>query len=203
MPDAPSPTPDRPPRTVSSPGQRAVSVGGVRTAARTEPLPPEPPKPPLERVAQGAADFGHSLLAFAREGVRDFKSRDRFFKYKALIVVSYVLLSITTFGIACPGAGVRTLDMGARVVVGGAADRPVWLIKNESRENWTDVTVIINGHYRAAVGMVPANKNLAVTPLQLIGNDGRTAPADLRAQTLELKTADGDVELIREGRVVD
>lgn len=185
-------------RTVSNPSQRAVI-----TANRTEPLPPEPPKPLGKRVAQGAADFGDQLLTFVTEGVRDFKSRDRFFKFKALIIATYVLLSVTTFGVACPGASVGTQDMGARVVVGGVSDRPVWLIKNESDEDWTNVVVIINGTYRAAVGVVPAQKDLAVTPLQLIGDDRSTAPSDLRATTLELKTEDGDVTLIQEGRVLE
>lgn len=173
------------------------------TAMRSDPLPPEPQKPLGQRLSQAAVEFGHSLLAFAREGVRDFRERDRFFKYKALIVFSYLVLSVTTFGVACPGTGLRTGEMGARVVVGGAADRPVWLIKNESDEAWTNVTVIINGTYRAAVGMLPANKDLAVTPLQLIRDDGRTAPVDLRAHSLEVKTDDGDVELIREGKVLE
>lgn len=189
----PSRTPEKKPR----------QGGKVVTAMRSDQPPPEPPKPLGERLKNGAIDLGYLLLGRAKDEVRDFKGQDRFFKYKAGIVALYVVLSVTSFAVACPGSTLKTRDLGAQIVVGGNRDAPVWLIKNESDDAWEDVRVIIDGRYRAAAGLVGARKNLVVTPRQLISDDGSPVPSDLRASHLELKTDDGDVVLIERGKVLE
>jgi hypothetical protein len=126
--------------------------------------------------------------------VADFRQRDRFFKYKASIVAGWLVMTVASFAIACPGRSVQTGDMDARLVLSDKLDRPSLTIWNESEEPWEDVTFIVNGQYRAAVPAVPAGEFTTLTPKQLMGSSG-AAPSDLRFDSLQMRTRDDSADL--------
>src|SRR5215207_4982084 len=102
----------RPAGAPPAPGARAMS------AARATPLAPAGPPPPLpQRLRAGAVNAGLNALALGREAVEDFRRRDRYFKFKALIVAAWLALSVTGITVACPGGSMSGGDMGARLVV--------------------------------------------------------------------------------------
>jgi hypothetical protein len=179
------------PRTSSSANLRVMS------AARAAPPPQEKQGPLSERLKSGAANQALNLLATLKEAVRDFRQQDRFFKYKAFIVAGWVLVSAGTFGLACP-QGAQTGVFGARILP-DVPGRSSLSIENTSDKPWREVTLIVNGQWRASLEEVPAGEILTVTPKQLLGSKG-AAPADLRFIDVEMRTEGGRAQLRKDGR---
>jgi len=176
---------------------RAPSVTNLRvmSAARAAPLQKEKPEGPLgKRIAGDASNHFLNGLAILREMVADFRQRDRFFKYKASIVVGWLALTAASLAIACPGSSVRRGDMDARLVLSDRLDRPSVTIWNESKRPWYDVTLTVNGQYQAAVPSVAPGEFITITPKQLMGSSG-AAPADLRFQSLQMRSRNDSADL--------
>lgn len=161
--------------TPSNPGMRAV-----RTAMRDQPLAPAPKKKlDKEAIKEGAFDTLLNSVSILSEIAEDFRSSDRFFKYKFGVLVMWLLLSVTSVGIACGDTGPSN-DINAQLIVGGEPSRPVYLVKNESPEPWQDVEVVVNGQYRATLASMEANGgSIALSPAVLFDADGAKAPAAL------------------------
>ncbi|MBF5041018.1 hypothetical protein FGE12_01335 [Aggregicoccus sp. 17bor-14] len=193
-PDRKAPPP--PSAGTSRPAMRAVS------AARATPLAPAGPPPPLgKRVSAALTNAGLNALAYAREAVEDFRRRDRFFKFKAMVVAAWVLLSVSGVVVACPSGALSAGEMGARLVVNAERVPPIILIYNESKEPWQDVTVVVNRQYRASSGSVAAGGNLTLTPKLLLGPGNVLAPLGLHVTDVELRTSEGRATLMREGEL--
>ncbi len=178
------------------------SMPAVRSATRGQPLPPDPVRGPLkDRLREGSLDVVLNTASVLREVAEDFRNRDRHFKWKAGIIAAWVLLSMTSLGVACGSpAGQLDSDLGAEWVLAGDAARPVFSIYNHGDEAWEDVVVVINGRYRATQGLVAPGGNITLTPRQLLGDDGATAPSDLVATDVELRTREGKERLLEGGR---
>ena len=73
------------------------------------------------------------------------------------------------------------------------------MIVNESEKPWQDVTVIVNGTYRAAEGKVLSHDSITVTNKQLLGPHNKLAPKDLVPRSIELRTARGHSLLMQDG----
>lgn len=183
------------PRTPTNPGTLRVM-----TAARTEPLQKEKVDGPLgKRLAGEASNHLLNAVSVLKEALEDFRQRDRFFKYKASIVAGWLVMTVASFAIACPGSTVQTGDMDARLVLSDKLDRPSLTIHNESDEAWEEVIVTINGEYQSAVPRVPAGQSMTITPKQLQGIKG-AAPADLRFNMIQLRTRDDSADLTEDLR---
>ncbi|WP_237079491.1 hypothetical protein [Myxococcus xanthus] len=176
---------------------RAPSQSNLRvmSAARAEPLLKEKPDGPLgKRLAGDASNHLLNGLSILKELVADFRRSDRFFKYKASIIVGWLVMTVTSLVIACPGSTVRKGDMDARLVLSDRLDRPSVTIWNESKEPWYDVTLTVNGQYQAAVLTVAPGEFITITPKQLMGSSG-AAPADLRFQSIQMRSRDDSADL--------
>ncbi|MBU8897374.1 hypothetical protein KRR26_17290 [Corallococcus sp. M34] len=189
----PSPTSGSQPRTPTNPqGMRVMS------AARTAPQNQKGDAALGKRVASEASNVFLNGLAILKEMVADFSQRDRFFKYKVGIVAGWIAISCVSLAIACPGRSLQTGDMDARIVLGDKLDRPSITIWNESKTPWQDVTIIVNGEYRAAVAEVKAGEFVTITPKQLLGANGTAAPVGLRFQSLQMRSARDSADLTKD-----
>lgn len=167
-------------------------------AARAAPQAEE--KLPLQkRLVTEGSNLALNVAAMGREAVEDFRHRDRFFKYKALIVAVWVGLSATSLGVACPGTGLKTTDLGAKVLLSPIAGRPSVTIRNMSGKPWLDVLFVVNRDWRASVARVEPQQDTTLTPKQLLGPGGKTAPADMAFVEMEMRTSDGKDVLIEQG----
>jgi hypothetical protein len=184
----------RPTGTPSAPARRAVS------AARPAPLAPSgPPASLAQRARAGAVSAGLNVAAYAREAVADFRARDRFFKFKALIVAAWAALSVSGIVVACPGATLSAGSLGSRLVVNAERVPAIILIYNEGDETWQDVTVVVNRQYRASAEQVAPGDNLTLTSRLLLGPGNVVAPLGLRVTDVELRTSEGRAVLMSEG----
>ncbi len=179
----------------------------MQTALRPEPVrAPVPQGPVSARLKEGAADTALNVVGILRDLWDDFRSSDRFFKFKALIVGAWVALSAAGIVVACPGGFEPSNSIGARLVTSQVLDTPVFMIVNESDEVWEDVIVEVNGTWRAAVARVPPTppqNNLTLDPKRLLGEGGNPAPANLSVTDLHVRTSEGRAKLMEQGRILE
>ena len=183
-----------PPPRPSKPSNRAIS------AARASPLRAPPRRVTGEFLATATHDTALNAAGLLRDVWDDFKSSDRFFKYKAMVLVSWLVLTVTSVGIACPTSGLRTNSFGARLVVAGDANAPIYMVKNDSTEPWQDVEVLVNGEYRSTAAQVDAQREITLSPVVLYNSAGVRAPADLRITQIDVQIADDKVTLLQGGQ---
>jgi hypothetical protein len=152
----------------------------VRSAMRDQPLAAEPKKK-IDKAAikEGAADTLLNSVSILSEIAEDFRTSDRFFKYKAGVLVMWLMLSVTSVGIACGDQG-PTNDINAQLIVASNGSSNVYLVKNESLEVWQDVEVVVNGAYRATLAQMEANGgSIALSAAVLFDAAGKKAPSNL------------------------
>lgn len=174
--------------------KRAVS------AARLVPVADDGPRISGEKLRAGAAETVLNGAGLLRDVWDDFKSSDRYFKYKAMVLVSWLLLTVTSVGVACPRSGFGSNSFGARLVVAGDASAPIYMVKNDSPEPWQDVEVLVNGEYRSTAAQVDSNREITLSPVILYNATGARAPADLRITEIEVQIADDRVTLLQGGQ---
>ncbi len=177
--------------------------GRVLTAARSGTVPVDADGEPLPtRLRSGATSTALNVAAILRETWEDFRNADRYFKYKAIILAAWAVLSLFGIGVACPAPSVhRDASLGARLVVGSESDRPALVLHNESETAWQDVLIVVNGRFRAAVSHVEPHAFITVTPRQLMGDNGKLAPSDLQTTDVELRTHKGSAVLLEHGEL--
>ncbi len=177
------------------------------SAARQEPLPKEAPQGPLSaRLKEGATDSALNAAGVLRDLWSDFRTSDRYFKYKALVLGTWILLSSTGVFVACPGSIGPENTIGARLTLVKVVDDEVITLFNESGKDWREVMVLVNDQYGAAVPRVshaaPEN-TFTVDRRKLLGDQGQPAPAHLRITDIEVRTSNGRATLMANGRPVE
>lgn len=178
--------------------------GGVRSAARAQPLPaaPAPRKVTKERLKEGAADTLLNSVSILGEVLEDFRTSDKFFKYKALVLTLWFALSVGAFGVACPNDG-PTNEIDARLVVSGDATNPIYMVKNESKDVWESVEIVVNGGYRSTMATMEAmGGNVTLSPAVLFDQQGKRAPSSLRITdiTVYVHEPEATVVLLKGGQ---
>lgn len=197
-----------PQRTISSPGMPRVPTNPnmrAMSAARTGPTGKKAEGQVGQRIASEASNQFLNGLSMLKEMFQDFRSSDRFFKAKAGIIGGWAFISLVSIVIACPGQGVKTADLGARVIVLPNADRPkaspALLVSNTDDDPWENVIFTVNGKYKAIVDKVAPGGDVTLTPKNLLGPMG-PMPGDERFVNAEMKTDDGKAELVKNGQAV-
>lgn len=188
---------DLPPPRPSNPGNLRVI-----TATRAAPLPEEK-RPLKERLRGEASNLWLNGLSIAREAWADFRAADRFFKFKAMIVAGWAVLSLAGLAVAFTGqAGAYFANnhLGGRVVVHREPDQTVLLIRNDGDRAWKDVVVIVNHQYRAAKGELAAHDMFTLTSKQLLGDHNALAPKLFTVTDVELRTSRGHATLLEDGQ---
>lgn len=199
------PPPPRSATPAPRPSMSNPGLAAVRSAARAQPLAAAPQKATSARLKENASDTVLNAFSILSEVLDDFKSSDRFFKYKALVLTIWLLLSVGAFGVACPGGGGATNDLDATLVLAGEASAPVYMVKNDSSDAWQDVEIIVNGKYRATQSRVEASGgNVTLSPAVLWDEAGKRAPSSLTINDITVKARDPEAEvpLLRGGAPV-
>ncbi len=144
------------------------------------------------------------LNAFAIVGelVDDVQNADRFFKYKALVLVLWLASAVGAFGVACPASGPRN-TIRAHLVVAGDASSPVYMVKNESGELWQDVEILVNGRYRSTLAQLDAAGSLTISSAVIFDSSGNRAPSSMRVTEIEVRVTEpeGAAVLLKGGEV--
>jgi hypothetical protein len=179
-------------------------AGRSVSASRDEPVELDEDGLPLQtRIRSQAESTALNVVAILREVLEDFRNADRHFKVKAAILGAWAALSLAGVFVACPATpqlvGPNT-SLGARLIMGEEAEHPAYVLSNESDRAWEDVVVVVNHDFRAAISHVEPRAFVTITPKQLMGDNGRLAPFNLKATDIELHTRKGSVLLLKDGQ---
>ncbi len=188
---------------VSNPGMRVSSAGmKVMTAARTGPVEKKAEGPVGKRLASEASNQALNVVSILKEKLEEFRASDRFFKAKAGIIGGWAFISLLSIIIACPGQGLKTAELGARVTVLPNQDRPQaapsLTVTNTDEDPWENVIFTVNGKYKAIVVKIDSGGIYTLTPKSLLGPSG-PMPSDERFINAKMETDDGEAELVKNG----
>ena len=162
--------------------------------------PPSPRRPPTSRHAppppKGAAAPASAALperarSLARSWTESLRRSDRFFRMRAGIVGSWLVISLVTLWGACPASGPSN-PLGADVqllrdsLVGGQQI----MVRNESEENWTEVVLTLDDGWRREHKTVRPH-DLLVLPMSDFRREGEVAPRDFKPRRLTLECEQG------------
>ena len=146
-----------------------------------------PPKGPAGPASAALPD----VRAPVQRWVESFRRSDRFFKMRAGIVASWVVISLLTVWAACPSSG-PTNSLGADVqvlrdsLVGGQQ----LLVRNESTENWTEVVLTLDDGWRREHKTVRPHDQLVLS-MSDFKREGQTAPRDFKPRRLTVECEQG------------
>jgi hypothetical protein len=133
------------------------------------------------------ARLGERLAGWAR----DFRRSDRFFKMRAGVLGTWVLLSLVTLYAACPSTG-PTNALGADVqvlresLVGGEQ----LLVRNESTEIWTDVVLTLDEGWRYEHRTMRPHDQLVLS-MSHFRKGEQAAPREFRPRSLTIECGQG------------
>lgn len=169
---------------------------------RAQPLAEEKKKKlTKDDLREGAIDVLLNAFSILREVAEDFRSSDRYFKFKALVLSVWLMLSITSVGISCSGASVGN-SFGASVVISEVNNSPVYMVTNRSEASWHDVQITVNGkYYVTAAELRPSGGDgITLTPKLMFDETGKEAPPELVIREIHLGCSEGDTFLLRNGK---
>lgn len=180
------------------PPQPPRSTGGkVLSAARGVPLAKEVPDVVTqERLREGAVNTALNAVSILREFVEDFKNSDRFFKYKAGIVVVWLLMSAGSLTVAFSNPTAPTNVIGAKLNSVNDGVRTIYSVKNTGEDAWTTVTIEVNGTFRTTRAELAPNDSVTLSPKLLVDANGVPAPADLLIRRIRVYANDANATLL-------
>jgi hypothetical protein len=154
-------------------------------------------------VKERTADTVLNAFSILGEVLEDFRRADRYFKYKALVLVCWLAAVVAAFAVAFPDLSPRN-PIRAHLVVSGEGASPVYMVENLSNGPWQDVEIIVDGRYRATQTQLESNGGITLSPAVLFDADGRRAPSTLRIADIEVRVTDpeGTVTLLQGGELL-
>jgi hypothetical protein len=187
----------------SSPPMRSSvsnpNLHAVRSAARAQPLPATPvaKKATHERLKESAADTVLNSVSILSEVIEDFRTADKFFKYKAMVLALWFTLTVGAFGVACPQNDGPTNEIEAKLVIATDGSSPIYMVKNESSEDWENVEIIVNGGYRSTMATLEAKGgNITLSPAVLFDANGKRAPSTLQITDITVQVANPEATVV-------
>lgn len=163
--------------------------------SRGSPPPPRPPGParaaPPPSRAAAAASIPDRLREAARSLAESFRRSDRFFKMRAGIVGSWLLVSAVTLWAACPSSGpANALGADVRVMRDFLVGGEQILVRNESEDNWTEVVFTLDDGWRREQKTVRPHDQLVLSTSDF-RREGTPAPRDLKPRRLTVECEQG------------
>ena len=175
----------------------------MRSASRANPLPSAAPAKKLTKakLQEGAIDTLLNSVSILSEMMEDFRSSDRFFKYKAGVLGLWLFLSISSFAVACPGHGPSN-DIDAQLITIQGSKGTVYSVKNASKESWSVVKVVVNKAYMTTLNRVEPNVQMLLSPAVLFDTNNAKAPDDLVVTDIvvDVDEPSAQVQLLKDGQ---
>lgn len=166
---------------------------------RAEPLPEEKRKLTKAAVREGAIDVLLNSFSILREIADDFRSSDRYFKYKALVLSTWLMLVATSVGVSCGGVAVGN-SFGARLIIAGDNVDRAYMVKNDSDDEWQSVQITVNGKYYVTAAQLRPYGDISLSPRLMFDEAGKEAPPRLVIQEIHVSCSDGDAYLLKGGQ---
>jgi hypothetical protein len=197
QPEAPPPPAAAPDLELARP--RPSAPAPVRSAARAQPLPEQKKKLTKDTVREGALDVLLNSVSIVREIAEDFRNSDRYFKYKALVLTTWLMLVCTSIGVSCSGASLGN-SFGARLIIAGDAHDRAYMLKNDSNGDWENVQITVNGKYYITAEKLRPYGDISISSSVMVDETGKAAPSSVLISEIHLNCSEGDTYLLRGGQ---
>ncbi len=133
-----------------------------------------------------------AALELAAGVTDDLRRTDRYTRLRAAIVGAWAILAAASLWVACPPTG-PTNSLGAVVgILPGTIMGTQVLVQNESHRHWTEVSLVLDGTWRAARHTIRSGDRL-VLPVTSFRSGSDAAPQDLRPRTIAVECREGAV----------
>jgi hypothetical protein len=147
--------------------------------ARTDPRTAAP-KPLPSRLGERLAGWADA-----------FRRSDRFFKMRAGVVGTWVLLSLVTLYAACPSSGpANALGADVQVLRESLVGGQQLLVRNESTEIWTDVVLTLDEGWRYEHRTMRPHDQLVLS-MSHFRKGEQAAPREFRPRALTIECGQG------------
>lgn len=138
----------------------------------------KPNLPDPAAAAQKVKDLARDLAADVTD---TYRKSNRFLRMRVGIVGGWGLLALLSLLVAF-----HTSERDDRIRLEETSVGSVVWVNNTSDENWTDVTITIEGGWKLAIPTVRHGETISPT-LPKFTKDGVSAPADLSPRWIELE----------------
>jgi hypothetical protein len=154
------------------------------------------------RVKDGVRDLARGAIGAAGDLASDlgdaYRKSTRYFRMRAVIVGSWVLLSALTLWGACPSSSGPANVLGAKVQLlsrnePGMLMGTQVLVENDSRRVWKDVVLILDGDWRYERKTVRPQDKLVVSITQF-RRGTEAAPPELEPRAITIECQEGRVK---------
>jgi hypothetical protein len=164
----------------------------MKDAARPDPAAA------AQRVKEGVKDLARSAVGAAGELASDvatgYRKSSRYFRLRAAVIGTWVVLALVTFWGACPSSGpTNALGAKAKLLAGSIMGSQVF-VENESGQVWRDVVVTLEGGWRFEKRTVRPAESFVV-PTNHFSRDGATAPSGVASKTITIECAEGKITI--------
>ncbi|MBS2026794.1 MAG: hypothetical protein JST54_02720 [Deltaproteobacteria bacterium] len=136
----------------------------------------------------------YTVKGLLEQFVDDFRSRDRYFKYKVGVIAAWLTVSTMTLGVSC-GGGPKDNSLHAHTQVTQVLDDKSLLVRNDSNALWKEVHLTLNGKFTAYTPEIPAGGKFVIAVRQFVGPDGQFPAKDLTPTKLRVVCSEGADEL--------
>ncbi len=178
-------------------------MAAVRSAYRAQPLAAAPAAKKLTKakLQEGFVDTLLNSVSILSEMMEDFRNSDRYFKYKAGVLAGWLFLTVSSFGVACPGQGPSN-DIDAHLIVTNGTHGPVYMVKNDSQETWLSVKVVVNSMYVTTMNQIEPNGGIVLGASVIYDTNNVRAPDNLVITDIVVDVAEpsGQVHLLKNGQ---
>ncbi len=173
----------------------------MKDAARPDPVVA------AQRVKDGVKDLARGALGaagdLASELADNYRRSTRYFRMRAAVIGTWVLLSAVTLWAACPSSG-PTNALGAEAQLLSRSDPGVLLgtqvfVANESANVWTDVVLSLDGGWTYEKKTIRPGDKLVLSIAQF-KKDGQSAPGELDPKQITIECEQGRVTAPLGGR---
>jgi hypothetical protein len=144
------------------------------------------------RATEAAVGMATDLASDVVEGLR---RSDRSFRLKAGVVGTWLLLSVVTLWVACPGSGPAN-SLGAVARLQSTSVGPVISVKNDTDGTvWTEVALVLDDTWRYERRRTIRAGDTITARVEDFNRDGSPPPADYRPQKLTVQCQQGRVSI--------
>src|SRR4051812_22384993 len=132
----------------------------------------------------------YSVKDVVGQFIEDFRSRDRYFKYKAAVVAAWLAVSSGTLAVSC-GGGPKENKLHAHTQVTQVLDDKSLLVRNDSSSTWREVHLTLNGSFTAYTPEIDAGGKFVIAVKQFVGPEGQVPAKDMAPSQLRIACSEG------------
>lgn len=116
---------------------------------------------------------------------QNFRRRSKYFQYKVYIGAAYAALIVATVIVVVPRGPSNKLGASVLAARGDFVIGSYIMVRNESKRDWTEVELTLNGTYHFKAPALKAGEKVVVGLKKFQGPGAALAEADVRELTIE------------------